>query len=84
MLQKFLQCCTVQHLDVKMIQRGIELPFLFPLEKQTVVNSQLWAGWLEAYASGLKKIMIFIFFLILKLDFFGFKSDLFDFLDLFD
>ena len=25
--QKLLQCCTVQHLDVNMIQQGIELYF---------------------------------------------------------
>ena len=35
MQQKLLQCCTVQHSDVNMIQRGI---VVFFSEKQTVVK----------------------------------------------
>ena len=46
--QKLLQCCTVQHSDVNMIQRGIDF-FRFPLEKQAVVKQWIHncgqAGW---------------------------------------
>ena len=50
--QKLLQCCTS---CVNMIQRGIE-GCLFSIssgktESIEAMNSQLWAGWLEAYAT---------------------------------
>ena len=50
MYQKLLQCCTVQHSDVNMIQQGIEsCLFRFLLEKQTVAKQWIHncgrAGW---------------------------------------
>ena len=50
---KLLQCCTVQHSDVNMIQRGIESG-LFSIssgktDSSEATNSQLWPGWMEAY-----------------------------------
>ena len=51
---KLLQCCTVQHSDVNMIQRGIE-SCLFSIssgktDSSEAMKSQLRAGWLEAHA----------------------------------
>ena len=53
-IKKILQCSTVQHSDVNMIQRGIE-SCLFSIssgktDSSEAMNSQLRAGWLEANA----------------------------------
>ena len=53
-LQKLLQCCTGQHSDVNMIQRGRE-SCLFSIssgktDNSKAMDSQLRAGWLEGHA----------------------------------
>ena len=44
-----IQCCTMQHSDVNMIQRGIELSFFISSGKTEVLKQRIhnrgWAGW---------------------------------------
>ena len=51
--QQFLQCHTVQHSDVNIIQRGIESCLFFissgKADSSEAIDSQLPVGWLEVH-----------------------------------